>query len=110
MEAAYSYGSPRFVAGAPATDDVLKCQLKPFSRDDDYGLIPFTEDQWTRLETLFADGVCDYSKPGVDQQGAVAWMHYGTATTHVYGGTPLPPAPAGSGAGVASPAFGIFRN
>jgi hypothetical protein len=109
VEPLIAYSSPRFVAGAPGTDDVLKCQLKPFSRNDDYGLIPFTEAEWTRLEAVFRDGVCDYSQPGVDQQGAVAWMQYGDATTHVYGGQPLPPAPQGSGAGWASPAFGIFR-
>jgi hypothetical protein len=109
VEPLIAYSSQRFVAGAPGTDDVLKCQLKPFSRNDDYGLIPFTEAEWTRLEAVFRDGVCDYSQPGVDQQGAVAWMQYGDATTHVYGGQPLPPAPQGSGAGWASPAFGIFR-
>ncbi|HUR40769.1 MAG TPA: DUF6351 family protein, partial [Verrucomicrobiae bacterium] len=108
IEAAIAYGTPRFVAGAPGTDDVLKCQLKPFSRDDDYGLVPFTEGEWVRLETLFKDGVCDYSKPGVDQQGAVAWMHYGDATNHVFGGAPLPSATGGEG--VASPAFGLFKD
>ncbi len=109
IEPLIAYSSPRFVAGAPGTDDVLKCQLKSFSRDDDYGLVPFTEGEWARLETLFADGICDYSKPGVDQQGAVEWMQYGDAINHVYGGAQLPPTPKDSGMGLASPAFGLFR-
>lgn len=109
-EPAAVYSSPRAVAGSPRTDDVIKCQLKPFSREDDYGLVPFTDDQWARLEALFPDGVCDYARPGVEQQGAIEWQTYHDADGKViYGGTPLPPAPPGSGAGVASPAFGVFR-
>ena len=102
------YSSPRAVAGAPRTDDVIKCALTPFSRDADYGLAPFTDDQWARLEALFPDGVCDYSVPGVEQQGAIEWLGYGNADTAVYGGAPLPAPPVDSGGGWASPAFAIF--
>ncbi len=109
-EPAAVYSSPRAVAGAPRTDDVIKCQLKPFSRDDDYGLVPFTEEQWLQLEQVFAGGVCDYGQPGVDQQGAVEWMTYQTASGAVItGGTAMPAAPEGSGTGWASPAFGVFH-
>jgi Tannase-like family of unknown function (DUF6351) len=59
--------SPRFVAGGPITADVIKCQLKPVSKGD-YSSA-FTPEQQTRLEALFPQGVCDWSRPGVEQQG-----------------------------------------
>ena len=53
------------VAGAPISDDVLKCQLQPLDRSS-YP-VAFTDEQWARLESLFGGGVCDYSAPGVAQ-------------------------------------------
>jgi len=54
--------------------------------------------------------VCDYSKPGVGQQPTVAWQTYQTRRgRHVYGGRPLGPAPARSGTGWTSRAFGAWR-
>ncbi len=98
------YGTPRTVAGDTEFGDSLACQLKPFSRNDDYGLIPFTEDQWVALETLFADGVCDYSLPPVGFQDTVTWLSYLDADGNVvYGGDQLPAAPYP--AGWASPSF-----
>ena len=74
------------------TDDVLKCQLKPLRRDD-YP-VTFTDAQWAALQKAFPTGVCDYSKPGVDQHGATAWLTYQNAEgAVVYGGKPLGPAP-----------------
>jgi hypothetical protein len=58
--------SPRLVAGAPLTDDTLKCQLKPVA-DADYLPAVFSAGDKTRLAALFPNGVCDYSKPGVEQ-------------------------------------------
>ena len=103
------YGTPRTVAGDAITTDTNKCQLKPLNRDDDYGLLGFSDAQWAQMQALYPDGVCDYSKPGVDQQGTIAWLNYQKADGSViYGGTPLPAAPANSGGGWASPAFGAF--
>ena len=59
-------GTPRTVAGDPLTTDANKCQLKPLSRSD-YGGITFTDAEWGQLQQIFPKGVCDYSKPGVDQ-------------------------------------------
>lgn len=59
------HGEPRLVAGAPLTNDVLKCQLKPI-RYSDYQ-VKFTGAQKTRMTALFPGGVCDFSKPGVGQ-------------------------------------------
>jgi hypothetical protein len=88
-----SYGTPRIAADAPLTDDVLQCQLKPL-RKDDYP-VSFSDEQWKRLQKVFARGVCDYSKPGVYQQGATGWLTFQDANGKVvYGGTPLGPEPA----------------
>jgi hypothetical protein len=59
------HGEPRLVAGAPLTNDVLKCQLKPI-RYSDYK-VNFTEAQKARMAAIFPSGVCDFSKPGVGQ-------------------------------------------
>ena len=88
------YGTPRTVAGDALTTDTNKCQLKPLNRSDDYGPIPFTDDQWAALKQLFAGGVCDFSKRGVDQQGTIPWLTYQNAKGKVvYGGKPLGAAP-----------------
>lgn len=106
LEAAYAYSTPRNVAGGLRENDNLECQLKPFSREDDYGLVPFTETQWAALESLFATGVCDYSKPPLDQGPTLPWLTYQDANGNaVFGGTPLPAAPERSGSGWNSPAF-----
>ena len=42
-----------------------------------------------RLNAVFPDGVCDWSKPGVGQQEAVSPLTFAAGP----GGEPLPPAP-----------------
>ena len=59
-------GSPRFAAGASIAADVVKCQLKPAAMSD--YTVAFSALQTTRLQAIFASGVCDWSKPGVEQQ------------------------------------------
>ena len=54
------------VAGGPASNDVLKCQLKPIDFADYQAT--FNEADRVRLREIFADGVCNWSKPGVEQQ------------------------------------------
>jgi hypothetical protein len=91
-ETVVSYGTPRFGAGEPLTDDILKCQLKPLSRSD--YTVGFTDAQWRRLQKAFPTGVCNYDKPGVAQQKTVPWLTYQDARGHViYGGRPMGPAP-----------------
>lgn len=60
-----NHKSPRLVAGSPIADDITKCQLKPINARD-YSA-PFTPDEMQRLRTVFPNGVCDYSKPGINQ-------------------------------------------
>jgi hypothetical protein len=87
-----SYGTPRMAAGGPLADDTLECQKKPL-RKSDYA-VTFTADQWKALKAAFPQGVCDYSKPGVDQHGATAWLTYQKPNGHViYGGKPMGPPP-----------------
>jgi hypothetical protein len=70
----------------------MKCQLKPLRRED-YP-VSFSDAQWSRLEEVFRDGVCDYSRPGVSQQGAIAWLTYQDRRGRaIYGGKPLGPRP-----------------
>jgi hypothetical protein len=86
------YGTPRMVAGDAITTDNNKCRLKPLRRGD-YG-VAFTDAQWAQLVATFPDGVCDFSKPGVDQQDTIPWQTYQRRNGDViYGGKPLGPAP-----------------
>jgi hypothetical protein len=81
-------GTPRTVAGDAITTDANKCQLKPLSRSD-YSA-KFTAGEWAELQHTFPNGVCDYAKPGVDQQPTVPWLTYQNAAGRViYGGRPL---------------------
>ncbi|HTX30803.1 MAG TPA: DUF6351 family protein [Solirubrobacteraceae bacterium] len=87
-------GTPRTVAGDSITTDDNKCQLKPLSPAD-YPGITFTPTEWTQLQQTFPSGVCDYSKPGVDQQPTIPWLTYQNAKGGViYGGKPMGAPPA----------------
>jgi hypothetical protein len=82
------YASPRIAAGGPLTHDNGSCQLKPLARADYPATVVFTDAQWARLEAVFPDGVCDYSKPPVGFTPSIPWlMHDGQ------GGVPLGEAP-----------------
>ena len=66
---------PREVAGADIAADIIKCQLKPLDPSD-YS-VPFTGSQWARLQAVFPSGVCDWSKPGLEQQGLIGtWVFF----------------------------------
>jgi hypothetical protein len=71
------YSNARVVAGAPAGDDVLKCELKPIDKAD-YKR-PVTDAQLASLRTVFPQGVCDYTKKGVSQRPAQTWLSYPAA-------------------------------
>ncbi len=76
---------PRVGPGA-ITTDTNKCQLKPLNRGDDYGLIPFGDDQWARMQTIFPNGVCDFSLPPVDLQPTIPWLTYQDAAVTSFTG------------------------
>ena len=108
------YGTPRQVAGGPSANDNVACLLQPLDRDSYVYVVagqetpvpvPFTDDEWARLEAVFPDGVCDWTKPGLGQGTAETWLGYGNADTVVYGGQPLPGVPAHSATGWSSGPF-----
>lgn len=70
-----SWTFPRHVAGGPLAANVLKCALRPPSRDD-YA-VAFTDAQWRRLQESFPSGVCDGSQPGVGQVGVTVDGSFG---------------------------------
>lgn len=84
-----SRSSPRQVAGGALTENILKCQLTPLNPAD-YPAGRFSAAQWTRLNGVFAGGVCDWSRPGVGQQEALSPVTFAAGP----GGQPLPPAPS----------------
>ena len=84
------YGSPRQAAGGPLSSDVMKCRLKPLVQSD-YAPFAFTDEQWATLQATFPTGVCDYSQPGVSEQGPKAtWLTFANGP----GGEPLGDAPS----------------
>jgi len=58
-------GDARLAAGAPASNDVFKCALKPVDPADYKPAL--TAEQLARVRENFPEGVCDYRKPGVEQ-------------------------------------------
>lgn len=72
----------RLVAGGPLTNDVLKCQLKDIDFDD-YA-VEFDAEEKSRLAAIFPQGVCDWSKPGVQQQSNQTWLSYGPSPVNLY--------------------------
>ncbi len=77
------HAGARIVAGGPLTSDVLKCELKPIDPTD-YA-VPFTQEETTRLESIFPGGVCDWSKPGVGQvPNTRTWLSYGPSPVNRY--------------------------
>ena len=73
--AAYpAYSTPRLEAGESLRNDNVMCQLKPLRRAD--YKVTFTDAEWTQLQHAFPTGVCDWTKPAVNQQPAATWLTY----------------------------------
>jgi hypothetical protein len=71
---------PREVAGAPIAADVVKCQLTPIEPSD--YTVSFAPAELARLRRIFPSGVCDWSRPGVEQQKLTGtWLRFGTTGT-----------------------------
>jgi hypothetical protein len=68
------------------TNDVMKCQLKAIDHDD--YRVTFTEDENTRLNNIFPDGVCDWSRPGVGQASNQTWLSFGPSPVNRYQAAP----------------------
>jgi hypothetical protein len=72
-----SFGFTRLVAGGPLDANTLKCQLKPVDPKD-YPA-SFTAADLRRLRAIFPGGVCNWTKPGVNQTRVVTWASFGPA-------------------------------
>ncbi|MEM7281837.1 MAG: DUF6351 family protein [Pseudomonadota bacterium] len=61
-----SFSTSRMMAGEGVAGNIFKCALQPVSRAIErgvYGSVDISGYR-TELETIFPDGVCDYTKPG----------------------------------------------
>jgi hypothetical protein len=66
---------PRFIAGTPLSNNIVKCQLRPIDLADYQ--VSFTPAEVTRLHQVFPHGVCDWSRPGVEQRRLLStWITY----------------------------------
>lgn len=84
------FGSPRIAAGGTLAENIFKCQLKPLNfSDPDYTGVTFDAGQQARLQAVFPNGVCDWSKPGVAQVPVNPWTTFKAGP----GGVPLGPEP-----------------
>lgn len=61
-----AFSIPKLVAGEPLENNVIKCQLKPIDPVD--YKVSFTAGEQAQLKSIFPQGVCDYSVPGVGQR------------------------------------------
>jgi hypothetical protein len=69
------FPSSRMVAGGPVAGDILKCSLKPVDFGD-YA-VTLTGSEQERLRSIFPEGVCDWTKPGIEQQPlAGSWLSF----------------------------------
>ena len=75
------YSNTRTEAGGSVAGNVLKCQLKPIDPKD-YKVM-FSADERARLNKIFPGGVCDWSKPGVNQSPVVTWPSFGPSPEHL---------------------------
>jgi hypothetical protein len=72
-----SFAFPRYIAGGPLAANNIKCQLKPIDLSDYQ--VSFASAEITRLHAIFPQGVCDWSKAGVNRTGVVPWASFGPA-------------------------------
>jgi hypothetical protein len=73
-----SHASPYLVAGMPIANNVAKCRRKPIDPSD--YRVALTPGEMDRLHRIFPAGVCDYTKPGIDQRPLKGtWLSFGPA-------------------------------
>jgi hypothetical protein len=71
-----AFPTPRQVAGAPLTNDIVSCRLKPLDPAD-YSAA-FTSAEWAELQSIFAEGVCDWSAGDAhDARHQGTWLSFG---------------------------------
>ena len=75
----YPIGGDVIIAsGSPIEEEATECTLKTPQKSDYKA--SFTDEEWARLNRIFKDGVCDYSKPGIHADiKSTPWLSYGPA-------------------------------
>ena len=81
-----SWTNPRFVAGGPIQANIYKCQLKPVDPVD--YKVTLSPAEIARLNAIFPNGVCDWSRPGVNQTGVVTWPSFGPSPENLVSDNP----------------------
>lgn len=82
-----AYGFPRLVAGASMANDIVACDRRPVSIVDYPDASPA---EFADLNDIFADGVCDWSRPGEAHVAyAGTWQSFGPV--RVEGDIVVPP-------------------
>ena len=77
-----AYPTPRKVAGAPLTNDIVSCQLKPLDPAD-YE-VEFSGEEWVALDEVFPDGVCDWTQGDLHGQGYQGtWLSFGPSQVNL---------------------------
>ena len=72
------HGNPFIAAGESVANDVVKCVMKPIDPKD-YA-VTFTPAEMQTLRAMFPQGVCDFTKKGVEQQPLMGtWVSFGPA-------------------------------
>jgi hypothetical protein len=72
----------RLMAGAPLSNDIMKCSLKPIDYDD--YRVEFDTEEKLRLEAIFVQGVCDWDQPGQYQNSNQTWLSFGPSPLNLY--------------------------
>lgn len=76
------YSTPRQVAGAPLANNIVSCVLKPLDAQDYQA--SFDPEQWSALQAVFPQGVCDWGKGdshGAHYQGT--WLSFGPSPVNL---------------------------
>ena len=88
---------PRFEAGEPLTARTMQCQLRPVSAQDYAGYAALNaawvgaqrDADMASVRAVFTVGVCDYSKPGLQEQPLLGTWIQVTDRTQFKVGHPL---------------------
>jgi hypothetical protein len=75
------YSNVRHEAAGPLAANVLKCQLKPVDAHDYPSSMSAAD--LARLKHIFPAGVCDWTKPGVNQVPVTTWASFGPSPKHL---------------------------
>ena len=71
-----AYSTPRQVAGAPLTNDIVSCALEPLDRAN--YKVTFTDAEWAQLQEIFPDGVCDWTQADIHAEAYQGtWLSFG---------------------------------